>query len=104
MMRDQWPRIYRDRADAKARVQRCVSTVATAQGLENWLIIYTAGRGPRDERPVGQNSILDNIRDLYVLASRAKQHLVIVAGYDYMMEHCRSWRPAASLFQREEQE
>ena len=75
-------------------IDQNVCTVASAQGLECWLTIYTAGRGPLNDRRVGSAALIDSIRDLYVLSTRAKQHLVIVAHWDYMGRHCRCWAGA----------
>lgn len=64
------------------------------------LIIYTEGRGPRDPRPLVPNSMLDNVRDLYVVTSHAKQHLFFVADREFMRENCGTWRSTASYIAR----
>lgn len=61
-----------------------VPTVATSQGLDTWLIIYAAGLVPRYHVPLGPNSILENVCDLYVVTSRAELHLVFVSGHELM--------------------
>ena len=83
--------------DVINRIYQNVCTVASAQGLECWLTIYKPGRGPLDDRRVGSAALIDSIRDLYVLSTRAKQHLVIVAHWDYMGRHCRSWAGALRM-------
>lgn len=59
---------------------------------------YTAGHVPRDRRPLGPNSILDNVRELYVVTSPMKQHLVLFCCQKFMRENGRSWCSAASWF------
>lgn len=75
-------------------IDQCVSTVATAQGLENWLVIYSPGLRPLQNRQVGSNSLIDGFHGLYVLSTRAKQHFIYVASMGYMMDNCRTSWPA----------
>lgn len=87
-----------DSRDAPRILDETVLTVATSQGLENWLIIYTAGRETRDTRPFGLNSIVDNLWELYVVTLRSKPHQVFVRSHQYMHYNSRSWRGATSVF------
>lgn len=83
---DIYPHDYRDTSRI---LDETVSTKATSQRLENWLIIYKAGRGPRDHRPPGPKSIVKNLHDLYAVNSRSNQRLVFVGLHQYMQDNCR---------------
>ena len=79
--------------DGEDLLRNVVSTVASSQGTENWLIIYTPGKGPDGGGVVGQQSLLDNARDVFVNTTRAKQHLVYVGSRQFMRDNCVSWLP-----------
>ena len=77
-----------------------ISTVSSCQGMEHDLVIFTAGRGPLDTRQVGRDSLLDSLRDLYVLITRARCNLVIIASQQYMQDNCQSWARLIQHFMR----
>lgn len=58
---------------------RVVCTVASCQGLEDHFIIYTPGRGPMQNRPVGRESLIEIIRELCVLTTRAQCYFIYAA-------------------------
>jgi len=66
--------------------------VSSCQALEEDLIIFSPGRGPMESRPLGQHSLIDSLRDLYVMATRARCNLIIVGSMEYMYENCPTWR------------
>lgn len=48
-----------------------VGTVSSCQGMEEDFMIFMARRGPLDTQPLGQDILFDNLRNLYVMATRA---------------------------------
>lgn len=52
-------------------ISNAVGAISSCQGMEKELIIFPAGRGPSDTQPLGQESLLDSLRDMYVMAKRA---------------------------------
>ena len=80
------------------RTNNSVGTVTSCQGMEADLVIFSAGRGPLDPRPLGQDNLLDKLRDLYVMTSRARCNLVIIASMDYMYDNCPSWHRVIDHF------
>lgn len=53
------------------------STVTLSQMSENGLVIYSKGRGPHHQGPVGSTALIDNSRDIYVLTTRSMQILSV---------------------------
>lgn len=52
-------------------LRNCIWIVSSAHGLGHGHIIFTFWRGRMEARLVGQDSVLDNLRDLYVMKTRA---------------------------------
>lgn len=81
--------IYTDANDVDSRGHRimwnCVGTVSSCEGLEQDLIIFNAGLGPFNNRPVSQGDLIDIISDLYVLTIRAQCNLVIIGSIDFCL-------------------
>lgn len=67
-------------------LENCTSTVSSFQGLENYLMIFNAGRVPLDKHPLGEQSLFDILGDLYVITTRARFNLVIIASITYMTD------------------
>lgn len=38
--------------------------------------------------------MIDVVRDLCVISTRAKHHFIYVASMEYMIDNCQTWRPA----------
>lgn len=57
---------YPNLNNVETRVNRvlrnCVETVSSCEGLEQFLTLFTAGRGPMSNRPVRQDSLLYILR------------------------------------------
>ena len=61
--------------DGMDRFRQVVATVGTVEGNEAWEVIYTSGRSPHDQREVGENSLIDDLRYIHVITTKAKQHM-----------------------------
>lgn len=69
------------------------STVTVSQGSENWLVIYSAGRGPHHQGTVCATALIDNPRDIYVFTIRSRQQIVYIAIEEFLRQNCKSSHP-----------
>lgn len=72
---------------------------ASFQDLEYDLIIFIAGRELLSNGPVFQASLLDILRDLYVMTTRARFNLVINGSIDFLYVNCNNWNVMVDDFQ-----
>ena len=83
--------------DGMDRVRQVVATVGTVEGNEAWAVIYTSGRSPQDQREVGENSLIDDLRDIHVITTRAKRHMFYVGNLEFFSDSCTNWSAVTDL-------
>lgn len=66
--------------------------------MEDELIIFTAQRSPMREPPIGTDSLLDTLRDFYVMATRARCDLIIFDSMKYLQVLCQNWEASINHF------
>lgn len=75
-----------------------VVILSSCQGMQYDLIIFAAGHGPMNERPIGPDSLLDTHRDLYVISTRERFNLIIIASMKDLQASCRNWESIINDF------
>ena len=83
--------------DGLQRVRQVVTTVGSVEGNEAWAVIYTSGRSPQDQRHIGENSLIDDHRDIHVITTRAKRHIFYVGNLDFFSTACTNWSAITDL-------
>ena len=71
-----------------------VSTIAAAQGSESPVVIYSATRnGRRTSSSSTHDSLglVDDVRGIYVMVTRAMRHLYIVGEFDFLVSKSADW-------------
>ena len=79
------------------RARQVVATVGTVEGKEAWVVISTSGRSPHDQREVGENSLIDDLRDIHVITTRAKRHMFYVGNLEFFSDSCTNWSAVTDL-------
>ncbi len=79
-----------------------IRTVESSEGFEANTVIYVSGRGPDNtgaNEAVGDTSLVNDLRNLHVLASRAKRRFYVVASAQFYRDNCPRWGPTLDFFQ-----
>ena len=78
-----------------------ISTVDSAQGKEAYMVLFSPAKwaGPNGNNAVNQNSLLNSLREIYVMVSRAQRHLYITGDHLFLRNNCPAWRPLCDFVQ-----
>ena len=77
-----------------------LSTVDSAEGSQGMTVIYSPGRNEHNTDNVGEASLINDLRSLYVLSSRAKRRFYIVGSRDFFRANCPRWAEALNFFEQ----
>lgn len=79
-------------------LEDCVGTLSSCQVMEYDLIIFSAGRGPMSKCPIGPYFLLDSLRELYLIATRARLKLIIYASMKCLQASCPNCESIINYF------
>ena len=96
-LREEMPDLTRPNNDDTPffNVHTQVCTVDSAQGKEAYMVLFSPGKwsGRNNTNTVADHSLLNSLREIYVLITRAKRHMFIVGDYNFLRNQCPRWGP-----------